>query len=204
MYGSAASIPVHCHTQIHDYYLPLSDKPAFPLRSCKTEPLGETAPIEETAPTQDTAPNKETAPINKNDNISLFRVIGYPAYALLLKGPWEMIGLWLTTYLASVNTRPHNFILAPEGRLYIIPRSREKAPAQENKYGASEMLGLITPITYDAYEAIDNGSIIADALRICGIENEKEIKSTEEHALWTIKHIRGTYDGEGERRSKNA
>ena len=166
MYGSAASIPVHFHAQIHDNSLPLSEKPAFPLLSCKTEL------------------------IEANNNISLYRVLKYPAYMLLLKGPWEMLGRWMITYFASVNNRPHNFVLAPGGKLYVIPRSREKAPTQENKYGASEMLGLITPITYNAYKAIDNGKIISNALRLCGVENATEIRAIEEHTLWTINQIK--------------
>jgi len=167
MYGSAASIPVHFHAQIHDNALPSSEKPAFPLFSCKSEPIEE------------------------NDDISLFRVLGYPAYVLFLEGSWEMLGRWMITYFASVNSRPHNFVIAPGGKLYVIPRSREKAPMQENKYGASEMLGLITPISYDAYKAIASGGVIQDALRMCGMEDEKEKQAICEHALWTMKHIRG-------------
>ena len=165
MYGSAASIPVHFHAQIHDNALPLSEKPAFPLLSCKTEPIEE------------------------NSSLSLFRILGYPAHVLLLTGAWNILGQWILTYLASVNARPNNFVLAPGGRLYVIPRGCEKAPTQENMYGASEMLGLITPVTYGAYNAINNGKIISEALRICGVENKKEIQAIEDHAIWAMAHI---------------
>jgi len=170
MFGSAASIPAHFHAQVHDYELPLSDKPAFPLLSRQAEPIYELP------------------------DISLSRIAGYPAFVLLVKSTWDLLGKWLIAYLASANTRPHSFALVPGGKLYVIPRSREIAPGQENKFGASEMLGLITPITFKAYQAINDGNVISDALRACGMEDRKDIMATEEHAAWTMNYIMGVYE----------
>jgi hypothetical protein len=142
---------------------------AFPLLSCQTEL------------------------IESKKNLFLSRVLKYPAFILLLQGSWEMLGRWLITYLASSNLRPHNFAVVSGGRLFIIPRGNEKAPSQENKYGTSEMLGLITPVTRAAYDAIDNGNIISTALRVCSIENLKEQLCIEEHAIWTMGHTGGLY-----------
>ncbi len=67
----------------------------------------------------------------------------------------------MAAYLCASNARPHNFALAACGLLVVIPRGLEKAPDQENRYGASEMLGLITPVTHESSEAIQDAGVIS-------------------------------------------
>jgi hypothetical protein len=169
MRGSAASIPEHFHVQVHDYGLPRDIAPppcesqsAFPLLTCPVEPF------------------------NTQDGLQLYRVPSYPAFALLLKGPWKAVAEWLILYLVASNQRPHNFALASGGRLFVLPRGLEKAPSQENRYGASEMLGLITPVTVAAYEDIQSGELVCEALRVCGLIDQREILAVEEHASWVL------------------
>ena len=68
----------------------------------------------------------------------------------------------------------------------MLPRGLEKAPSQENRYGASEMLGLITPVTVAAYEDIQSGELVCEALRVCGLIDQREILAVEEHASWVL------------------
>lgn len=164
--GSAASIPEHFHAQIHDCALPATTgevllHTAFPLLLCEEEPVA------------------------RCGSLTLVQFPTYPAFVLCVQGPWDLLGRWLTTYLAASNSRPHNFALAWGRRLFVIPRGLERAPGQENRYGASEMLGLIAPVTQEAYDAIDHGDIIAEALRVCGAQDPRDRTEITEHVLWT-------------------
>ena len=168
MLGSAASIPEHFHIQMHDYTLPgfkhCSTLPiAFPLLLSKPE-------------------------IVVNNKLSLSRFPSYPTFVLLLEGPWKLLGQWLTVYMVASNFRPHNLAIAPGGRLLIIPRALEKAPDQENRYGASEMLGLIAPVTKEAYDQLNHGDTIENALGVCGVNDAKTRLAIEEHAIWSINY----------------
>jgi hypothetical protein len=168
--GSAASVPEHFHAQLHHRAVfpngaVQDNDAAFPLLDCPPE-LVESLGL-----------------------LTLYRLPSYPAFALILQGPWEMLGRWMTIYLAASNTRPNNFALAPGGRLVVIPRGLEKAPAQENRYGASEMLGMVTPVTYEAYCAIQNAEVIVESLRLCGLSDRQEQIAVEEHAIWVMEYL---------------
>ena len=164
--NSAASVPNHLHAQLHDFTLPgAPGHPAFPLLSY------------------------EQRWIKKGNTLALADLPDYPAFAFLVMGSWEMLGHWLTTYLTASNMLPHNFAVAPDGKMYVIPRRMEKAPSQENKYGASEMLGLITPVTREGYNNIDSGTVVAEALSLCGMQNTSEQMGIMEHAIWAIEYL---------------
>ena len=184
--GSGASVPEHMHVQLHDFSLPAGPggKPAlagaFPLLERRVQPIA------------------------CEGALTLSRVTDYPAFALLVQGPWDVVGRWMATYLAAANARAHNFGMAPGGRMYVIPRGLEKAPSQENTYGASEMLGLITPVTRPAYEAISSFETIAGALRIYGLENGKERLAAEEHAAWAMRHVQSSGEGKPCRNSTSS
>jgi len=164
--GSAASIPEHSHTQIHDFSLPGDVSHAFPLLTREVEVIG------------------------KEGGLSLCRVLAYPAYVLVVIGAWELVARFLSLYLAAANQRPHNFAIAPGGKLYVIPRGMERAPGQENRFGASEMLGLITPVTVTAYESIRSSDAVCEALRVCGLTEGRDKTATEEHAAWVCANLR--------------
>ena len=168
--GSGASVPEHFHAQLHDRAVFPNSKSqnggvAFPLLDCPSEL------------------------VKSHRQLAFYRLPSYPAFALILQGPWELLGRWLMIYLAASNLRAHNFALAPGGRLVVIPRGLEKAPAQENRYGASEMLGLVTPVTYDAYCAIQNAEVITKSLRLCGLSDHHEQVAVEEHAIWVMEYL---------------
>lgn len=165
MRGSAASLPEHCHTQIHDFSLPGEAAHAFPLLT------------------------RDLIPLHRSDGISLCRVADYPAYALVVEGPWDRLAHFVPLYLAAANQRPHNFALAPGGRLYVIPRGLERAPNQENRFGASEMLGLITPVTAEAFAGIASGEAVCEALRVCGVTDPHDQLTAEEHAAWVCSNL---------------
>jgi hypothetical protein len=179
--GSGASVPEHMHIQSHDFSLPARNGSRL-----RTGPGGAPAVA---AATAFPLLGRQARMISRQGGLVLSRVADYPAFALLVQGPWDLVGRWMATYLAAANARVHNFGMAPGGRLYVIPRGPGKAPSQENTYGASEMLGLITPVTRPAYEAISSFEVVAEALRICGIENEKERLAAEEHAAWAMRHV---------------
>jgi len=169
--GSGASLPGHYHAQTHDDKLQVAapdgvvSATAFPLL---------TYPVQS---------------IFRNADLVLAKIPEYPTFVLVLQGPWDVLGRWLVAYLSSSNTWPHNFALASGRRLFAIPRRLERAPTQENRYGASEMLGLITPVTRAAYDAITNGDVVAEALRACGLDDSRERVGVEEHALWVLRHV---------------
>ncbi|HMB22677.1 MAG TPA: hypothetical protein VKP08_07615 [Anaerolineales bacterium] len=168
--GSAASVPEHFHAQIHHRAVfpnreAQNTGAAFPLLDCPMELL------------------------KSIGRLALYRLPVYPAFVLIVQGPWELLGNWLTIYLAASNARPHNFALAAGGRLVVIPRGLEKAPAQENRYGASEMLGLVTPVTHDAYCAIQSAEVIVESLRLCGLSDRQEQIAVEEHAIWVMEYL---------------
>jgi hypothetical protein len=168
--GSAASLPEHFHGQLHDNSLPTGDAmpagaPAFPLLS---------RPVEHVAAV---------------GAIAISRVTDYPAFALAVDGPWELLGAWLAGYMAASNPRPHNYALVGGGRLVVIPRGLERAPSQENRYGASEMLGMISPVTREAYDRIDSAAIVEDALAVCGVREPADRLAIEEHAVSVAAHI---------------
>lgn len=164
--GSAASIPEHSHTQIHDFSLPGAVAHAFPLLTRELEVIG------------------------RDSGLTLYRVLGYPSFALAVVGAWELVARFMSLYLAAANQRPHNFALAPGGKLLVIPRGLERAPDQENRFGASEMLGMITPVTPGAYESIQSADAICEALRVCGLTDEREKLAAEEHASWVCVNLR--------------
>ena len=168
--GSGASVPEHFHAQLHDTALPVSGEAdrrtmAFPLLTCAREIIGD------------------------HGQLMLYRLPAYPAFALVLQGPWELLGHWMVAYLCAANIRPHNFALAAGGQLIVIPRGLEKAPDQENRYGASEMLGLITPVTHDSFVAIRDAEVVCKSLRLCGVSDSREQLAIEEHALWGMEYI---------------
>ncbi len=170
MRGSGASVPDHFHAQLHDCAL---------LSNSGTEPKAEAFPLLKC----------ESELVALRGELALYRLPTYPAYILVLRGPWELLGRWLITYLAASNIRPHNFVLAPHGRLVVIPRGLEKAPRQENRYGASEMLGLVAPVTYGAYCEIQNADIITESLRLCGLQDHRDQLAVEEHAIWVMEYL---------------
>jgi len=168
--GSGASIPEHFHGQIHLDQLTAVDgasdsQPAFPMLHCAMETLAD------------------------DGLLRLDRIVNFPVFALCLHGPWELLGCWVIGYLASSTTRPVNLAIAPTGRLFIIPRTLEKAPTQENRYGCSEMLGLISPVTRTAYDALDSIEVILQALSSCGVQHPKEQQAIVEHALWITRSL---------------
>jgi hypothetical protein len=131
----------------------------------------------------------ELTPIGCNDGVRLSRVAGYPSYALAVEGDWELLGRFVPLYLGAANQRPHNFVLAPGGRLYVIPRGLEHAPGQENRFGASEMLGMITPVSEAAYEGLTSGAAVCEAIRVCGLTGDREKIAAEEHAAWVCDNL---------------
>ncbi len=180
MRGSAASVPEHFHAQLHDCLLPASGvvsgannansnagtaRTAFPLLACPPELIA------------------------ARGRLALYQLPTYPAFALILKGDWDMLGRWLTLYMAASNLRSNNFVIAPGGQLVIIPRGLEKAPNQENRFGASEMLGLVAPVTYAAYCAIQNADEIIEALRLTGLVEPQERLAVVEHVVWAMEHL---------------
>lgn len=168
--GSGASVPEHFHAQLHDTALPVNgaakrEAMAFPLLTCGRAMIGEQGALR------------------------LYRLPSYPAYALVLQGPWELLGRWMVNYLCASNVRPHNFALAAGGQLIVIPRGIEKAPDQENRYGASEMLGLIAPVTHESFLAIKGAEVIAESLRLCGVSDSQDQLAIQEHALWGMEYV---------------
>jgi hypothetical protein len=168
--GSGASVPEHFHAQLHDTALPVSvasknTATAFPLLTCAREMIG------------------------GQGELRLYRLPSYPAFALVLQGPWELLGRWMVAYLCAANIRPHNFALAAGIQLVVVPRGLEKAPDQENRYGASEMLGLITPVTHESFLAIPDAELICNSLRLCGVCDSREQLAIEEHALWGMEYV---------------
>jgi len=168
--GSAASLPEHFHGQLHDRHLPPAEGvppgvDAFPLLS---RPLQHVAQIEA---------------------LTISRVTDIPVFALVVDGPWALLARWLANYMAASNLRPHNYALVGGGRLHVIPRGLERAPSQENRYGASEMLGLISPVTREAYDALDSAAIVEEALSVCGVPDAEEQLAIEEHALSVAAHL---------------
>jgi hypothetical protein len=173
--GSGASVPEHIHAQLHDTALPVNIEPknkatAFPLLTCAREMIGE------------------------QGELVLYRLPSYPAFALVLQGPWELLSRWMVAYLCAANIRPHNFALAAGGQLVVIPRGLEKASDQENRYGASEMLGLITPVTHESFLAIRDAELISNSLRLCGVRDSREQLAIEEHALWGMEYVCHEHD----------
>ena len=168
--GAAASIWNHFHAQLHDLDLcPADDgelhgSDVFPILGCPTDPIA------------------------GHTSLRLFRVGSYPAFCMVLEGPWPLLGAWMITYTAASNNRPTNFALASGPKLYIIPRGLERAPDSENSFGASEMLGLISPITRAAFDSIVSGEFIDTVLRACGLTAEAEIRAALEHARWVTEH----------------
>ncbi len=168
--GSGASVPEHFHVQLHDTALPMRDgsksrMTAFPLLTCAWHCIDE------------------------QGELRLYDLPSYPAFALVLQGPWDLLGQWMVTYLCASNVRPHNFVLAAGGQLIVIPRGLEKAPEQENRYGGSEMLGLITPVTHESFLAIRDAEVISRSLRLCGVSDRREQLAIEEHARWGMEYI---------------
>jgi hypothetical protein len=168
--GSGASVPEHFHAQLHDTGLPVNGGVkrgvmAFPLLTCVRELFAE------------------------QEELRLYRLPSYPAFVLALQGPWELLGRWMVAYLCAANVRPHNFALAAGGQLIVIPRGLEKAPDQENRYGASEMLGLITPVTHESFLAIQDAEVIRKSLCLCGVSDSREQLAIEEHALWGMEYV---------------
>ena len=168
--GSAASLPEHFHAQLHDDRLPRADGgrgdvAAFPLLA---------KPLERRA---------------EAGGLTLSRVKDYPAFALVMQGPWESLARWLQGYMAASNLRPHNFALVGGGRLYVIPRGLERAPSQENRYGASEMLGLISPVTRPAYDSLNSVAMVEEALAACSLPDPGDRLAIEEHALTVASHL---------------
>jgi hypothetical protein len=168
--GSGASVPEHFHVQLHDNTVLTqegvpSEVAAFPLLTC--------APV----------------PVKTLWELTLYRLPTYPTFALVLQGAWELLGRWMITYLSATNMRPHNFALVPGRRLVVIPRGLEKASSQENRYGASEMLGLVSPVTREAFYAIQNTNIIIESLCQCGLNDHSEQVAVEEHAAWVMEHL---------------
>jgi hypothetical protein len=168
--GSGASVPEHFHAQLHDTALPVNvesknEAMAFPLLTCAREMIGE------------------------HGELTLYRLPTYPAFALVLQGPWDLLGCWMVAYLCAANARPHNFALAAGGQLVVVPRGLEKAPDQENRYGASEMLGMITPVTYESFLAIRDAELICKSLCWCGVSDSREQLAIEEHALWGMEYV---------------
>jgi len=51
------------------------------------------------------------------------------------------------------------------------------------------MLGLISPVTREAYDALDSAAIVEEALSVCGVPDAKEQLAIEEHALSVAAHI---------------
>jgi hypothetical protein len=162
MLGSSASIPEHFHVQMHTFSLSQNSCDAFPLLT------------------------RAVALLEKRSSLSLSLINDYPAFILLLEGSWVDMGRWIINYLSAVNIRPHNFVLAPPNKLFIIPRGKEKASDQENGFGASEMMGLITPITRPAYDAIVNAGNVESALGECSILDSSIQTAITEHALWAM------------------
>lgn len=169
MHGSAASIPEHFHAQLHDGTLPGwaigSLFKAFPLLS------------------------RPQVLLERGRLLSVLQIKDYPAFAFVLEGHWRVLGEWLERYLAACNVRPHNFALVPNGRLIVIPRGVERVEGQENAYGCIEMLGMIAPITREAYDAIDSGDVIEDALHLSGCAHPTLQSALIEHALWAKKYV---------------
>jgi hypothetical protein len=170
--GSAASLPEHFHSQLHDNRLP---------SATGVDPEGEAFPLL-------SRPLQQLADFGA---ISVSRVLDYPAFALVVEGDWAALARWLRGYMAASNLRPHNFALIGGGRLYAIPRGLERAPSQENRYGASEMLGLISPVTREAYDNMNSAAVVAEALAVCGLQDPDDRLAIEEHAVNVAAHVSG-------------
>ena len=83
--GSGASVPEHFHAQLHDCAVLPNGKnqngvTAFPLLDCPAEL------------------------VKSYGQLALYRLPSYPAFALILQGPWELLGRWMMGYLSASNS----------------------------------------------------------------------------------------------------